>query len=341
MLELLTAFILTFVLVLVALQLFPKIGLMDRPLKYGLTRAPIPYYGGVAMFIALIVCVAFFVPLTKSLVGVLCGLSFIVVMSFLDDYFSLPPLLRLAGQGIAACIVIGFGIGIRSFTNPFGGMILLDQFHVSLFGSQILVLGAIFTVLWIVFVINSMNFFDGVPGLLSGVSCLAFAVLALLSLRTGQVIDQTQLVSLSLILVGITSAFLIFDFPAPKILMGDTGSMFLGFLLAVSAIFSGGKVATVLIVLGFPLLDALWTVLRRLLRRQSPFRGDMDHLHHRMLRAGYSQRQVVLVMYTASASFGLMALYLTSFQKMIAVGAIVFSMLLLSILLFFRQRQKA
>src|SRR3989338_4842128 len=232
----LTGFVLTFVLVLVALWLFPKLKLMDRPERYGLSRAAIPYYGGLAMFSAFVICVGLFIPLTRPFLGVLVGLSVIVAMSFADDRWMVPPRFRLMGQVVAGLIVVASGVGIRSLTNPFGGVLVLDQIRFSFFGTEILLLGGLFTILWIVFVINSMNFFDGVPGLLSGVSCLAFLVLALLSLRAGQVIDQTQLVYVSLVLAGITAAFLVFDFPSPKILMGDTGSMFLGFLLAVSAI---------------------------------------------------------------------------------------------------------
>ncbi len=334
-----TGFVLTFVLVLAALQFFPKLKLMDRPERYGLTRAAIPYYGGVTMFIVFLICVFLFIPLTKPFIGVLTALILIVGMSFADDRWMLPAKFRLVGQVLAALVVVVSGVGIRSLTSPFGGVVLLDQIQFSFFGSEILLLGAIFTILWIVFVVNSMNFFDGVPGLLSGVSCLAFFVLCLLSLRAGQVIDQTQLIYMSAILAGVTGAFLIFDFPTPKILMGDTGSMFLGFLLAVSAIFSGGKVATVLIVLGFPLLDALWSIMRRVLSGQSPFKGDLNHLHHKLLRSGYNERQVVFIMYSVSAFFGGLTLFLTSFQKMIAVGAIVFAMILLSILLFFRRRR--
>lgn len=334
-----TGFIFTFVLVLVALKFFPKWGLMDRPERYGLTRAAIPYYGGIAMFLAFFVGVMFFVSLSRPLIGVLVAVGFIVAMSFADDRFQLSPKFRLAGQVIAALIVVASGIGVRSFTNPFGGVVPLDQIKFEFFGSEILLFGALFTVLWIVFVVNSMNFFDGVPGLLSGVSCLAFFVLALLSLRAGHVIDQTQLTYLSVILVGVTAAFLIFDFPQPKILMGDTGSMFLGFLLAVAAIFSGGKVATVLIVLGFPLLDALWSILRRVLSGRSPFKGDLNHLHHKLLQAGYSERQVILILYGVAAFFGGLALFLTAFQKMIAIGAIVIAMILLGILLFYRRKR--
>ncbi|MFA7278079.1 MAG: MraY family glycosyltransferase [Candidatus Gracilibacteria bacterium] len=336
-----TAFVFTFVLVLVALWLFPKIGFMDRPHKYGLTRESIPYYGGLTMIVAFFASVFLFVPVTKQLIGVLVGLTIIIIVSFLDDRFQVKPIIRLAVQAISAVIVSLFGVGVRSITNPLGGVLALDALHFNFFGHEVLIISLLFTIFWVVLVVNSMNFFDGVPGLLSGISCIAAIVLFLLSLRTGHVIDQNQLIFLSIIVAGISGAFVFFDFPTPKILMGDTGSMFLGFLLAVSAIFAGGKIATALIVLGIPLLDAIWSAVRRILKGKSPFVGDMDHLHHRLLRAGFSQRQVILLMYVISASFGVMALFLSSYQKMLATFAIIFTMILLSILLFWRMRRGA
>jgi len=333
-----SGFTLTFLFVLLALIIFPKIGLMDRPSRYGLTRSSIPYYGGLAMFFAFAVCILFFVPFSKELIGLLVTLVLIVAMSFLDDLFQIRPLYRLVGQVLVSVGVVISGIGIRSISNPFGQAFLLDQWSFRILGTEILVLGALFTIAWIVFVVNSMNFFDGVPGLLSGVSFFAFLLLFLLSLRGSHLIDQTQLMYLSSILAGICLAFAIFDFPVPKILMGDTGSMFLGFLLAISAIFSGGKVATVTIVLGFPLFDALWSIVRRLSRGQSPFQGDMNHLHHKLLKTGVSERKVVVFIYAVSVFFGYITLFLDTFQKMLAIGAILFTMLFLGILLFFRQK---
>lgn len=335
-----TAFVCTFVLVLIALWLFPKIRLMDRPHRYGLARHPIPYYGGLTMYLAFIVSVVFFVPFTPQLLGVLLGLTLIVGVSFLDDMFQVRPVIRLVVQSFAAVIISIFGVGVRSLTNPLGGILVLDQWKISFFGHEVFILALIFTIFWVVFVVNSMNFFDGVPGLLSGISFIAALVLFLLSLRVGHVVDQQQLIFLSIILAGICGAFVLFDFPTPKILMGDTGSMFLGFLLAVSAIFAGGKVATVLIVLGIPLLDAVWSIARRLLAGKSPFSGDLNHLHHRLLRAGLSQRKVLLIMYGVSALFGFITLFLSSYQKMLALGAILFAMLMLSLLLFWRMRRR-
>ncbi len=334
-----TAFVFTFVLILIALWLFPKIGFMDRPHRYGLHRDPIPYYGGLTMVVAFFLSAFLFIPVTRELIGVLVGLGIIVIVSFLDDRFQIKPIIRLAVQTLSAVIVSLFGVGIRSITNPLGGVLALDSFRFNLFGHEILIIGLLFTIFWVVLVVNSMNFFDGVPGLLSGISCIAAIVLFLLSLRVGHVIDQNQLIFLSIIVAGVSGAFVFFDFPTPKILMGDTGSMFLGFLLAVSAIFAGGKIATALIVLGIPLFDAIWSAVRRILKGKSPFVGDMDHLHHRLLRAGFSQRQVILLMYVISASFGIVALFLSSYQKMLATFAIIFTMILLSILLFWRMRR--
>lgn len=333
-----TAFTLTAIFTLVALWLFPRLRLMDRPKHYGLTRDPIPYYGGIALIAAFLVSIAFFVPSSRTFTGVLVALGLIVVVSFFDDMFQIRPSIRLAVQVLSALIISFFGVGIRSITNPFGGMFVFDGVQFTIFGQTLLLMSILFTVAWIVFVMNSMNFFDGVPGLLSGVSSIGFLVIFLLSLRTGHVIDQTQLIYLSVILFSICLAYVLFDFPSPMILMGDTGSMFLGFLLAVLAIFSGGKVATLLIVLGIPLFDAVWSIIRRLFKRQSPFRGDLHHLHHQLLRAGFSERRVLLVMYSLSAFFGFSALFLQSYEKMLATFAIIFTMILSSLLLFWHTR---
>ncbi len=335
----LTAFMLTTIFALIALWLFPRIKLMDRPKRYGLTRDPIPYYGGIALILAFLISVAFFVPSSRPLTGVLIALALIVVVSFLDDMFQIRPAIRLAVQVLAALIISFFGVGIRSITNPFGGMFVFDGIQFTIFGQTLLLISVLFTVAWIVFVMNSMNFFDGVPGLLSGVSSIAFFVIFLLSLRAGHLIDQTQLIYLSMILFGICLAFVLFDVPSPTMLMGDTGSMFLGFLLAVLAIFSGGKVATLLIVLGVPLFDAVWSTLRRIIKGQSPFRGDLHHLHHRLLAAGLSERRVLFILYSVSGLFGFAALFLQSFEKMLAIGAILFTMILVSLLLFWRTRR--
>jgi UDP-GlcNAc:undecaprenyl-phosphate GlcNAc-1-phosphate transferase len=158
-----------------------------------------------------------------------------------------------------------------------------------------------------------------------------------LAIRPGfHVIDQTSLA----IIIGITTAsafvFWLFDFHPPKLLMGDAGSTLLGFLLAVFAVFAGGKIATAFIVMGFPIFDVLLTVTRRIIQKKSPLKGDYQHLHHDLLRAGLSERKTVLVIYALSAMFGLTALYLDSYKKLIAIVIIFTIMAILKVWLIQR-----
>ncbi|MEK7545393.1 MAG: MraY family glycosyltransferase [Patescibacteria group bacterium] len=320
------SFLLTLALTFGATKFFPKWGLLDRPARYGLSRAPIPYYGGLAIFLGFLISVLVFVRIDSAFLSVLVSLSLLMIVSFLDDLFFLPAIFRLFVQVLAGVILVAGGIGIHSITNPFGAAFLLDTVQFSLFGHVIFLWSALFTVFWIVLFINSMNFLDGVPGLVSGVSFLASLTIFFLSIRSGQTVDQTITSVTSLILAASALAFFIFDFPKPKILMGDSGSVILGFLIAVLAIFSGGKIATAFLVMGFPLLDALFTIIRRLVKKQSPFRGDLGHLHHRFLKAGFSERKTVLIICLIAAIFGSVSVFLGTQQKMIALFVLLFIM---------------
>ena len=131
--------------------------------------------------------------------------------------------------------------------------------------------------------VNAFNWVDGVPGMASSIAFVSSLILFLLSIRPGfHYLDQTLAITLSIIIMALSIGFLVFDFPKPRMIMGDTGSMFLGFLLAVTALISGGKIATTILVLGFPILDFAWVILRRIRKGQSPFKGDLMHFHHRL-----------------------------------------------------------
>lgn len=322
----LVSFVLGFGFTILCVKFFPRLGLLDKPQNYGLSRSPIPYYGGVAIFLAFLVCVFLFVDVSWSVLGFLIALFVIAVTGFFDDMFRLNPILRLGIQVCAALFLVFFGVGILSIANPFGGVIDLNVWKV--FGVPIL--GAVFTVVWIVVITNTVNFFDGVPGLSSGTTFIAAMTLFFLSIRPDINYDlrsQGVVAALALIIAMISLAFLIFDFPRPRILMGDTGSTFLGFLLATLAIFSGGKVATAFLVLGIPILDTVWVVLRRVFEGEKPWQGDMRHLHHRLLEFGLSERVVLGILYGFSMIFGIAAvLCSTSLQKFyvfIALGVMM------------------
>lgn len=343
------SFFATVLLTLAALKFFPVFGLMDRPHKYGLKRAPIPYYGGLVLVTVFFLAVFFFVPLDSHVLALMFGTVLIASVSFADDLFNLSPYFRLGVQIIAAFVLVLGGIGIHSISNPFGSPLILDAqtFTYDLGGGvvgSISVLVALFTILWVVGIVNTMNFLDGLNGLPSGVSAIAALTIFFLSIRPGIHFDassQVPVAMLSIILFASAAAFAIFDFYPAKILMGDTGSMFLGFVLATLAIFSGGKVTTAFLVLGFPILDAVWVIVRRIVQGGSPFKGDLKHLHHRLISMGMSPRKAVLLMYAVSAVFGFMAVFLDTSQKVFAIALLVLAMIVVGSYAVYLGKDKA
>lgn len=333
------ALILTVILSLLALKIFPRLGLMDRPQKYGLNRAPIPYYGGLVIYVAFLVSVFAFVPLERHVVGLLCGATLIVAVGFLDDLFSLNPFIRLFAQGVAALMLAFFGIGILSINLPFLGVLDLNHWIVD----GVPLLAVLFTVFWVMMIVNAMNFVDGVSGINSGVSFVAGITMFFLSINPllhEDLASQHGVALISLILAMVSLGFLLFDFPRARILMGDTGSTFLGFLIATLAIFSGGKVATAFLVIGLPILDMIWVVGRRILSGQKFWKGDLKHLHHRLMGRGFSERKVVLFYLSVTAIFGFSAVHLVSSQqKFFVMIALVLMMLLLAFFLIYLPRR--
>lgn len=310
-----------------AVRYFPRLGLLDNPRKYGLTRAPIPYFGGVAVFLAFLLGVLFFAPLTREVVALLAGATLLAAVAFWDDARGLPPLPRLLAQMTAAGLLIAGGVGVTHFSSPFGGVwnLAAIDWSVPLFGEHHLhLLADLFTVFWVVLFVNALNWFDGVPALSSGVATVAALTLLGLSLRPDyHFFDQTATATVAAVLAGAAAGFTVFNFPPPRILLGDTGSMLFGFVLAALAVFSGGKVATAALVLGLPLLDAVFVILRRILSGRSPLAGDLSHLHHRLLAAGLSPRGVLGVIYLACGLFGAAALWLPNAAWKAAVFALL------------------
>jgi UDP-GlcNAc:undecaprenyl-phosphate GlcNAc-1-phosphate transferase len=344
----LVAFFLSLALSFLALFLFPKIGFVDRPHLYGLTRAPIPYYGGLVLFATFLVSVLIFLPLTPSLIGLLIGSFLIVLVGFFDDLFDIRPKLRLIVQFIAALVLVFSGVGILSINIPWFGSLDLDYpnwgFTILGLATSVGLLGSLFTVFWIMTIVNTMNFLDGISGLTSGITFIASMTLFFLSIHPGIhafPASQVTVASLALILAVASLAFWFFDFSPPRILMGDTGSTFLGFVLATLAIFSGGKVATAFLVLGIPILDMVWVVLRRIFEGKKFWVGDMKHLHHRLMDLGLSKRLILFVYYLISIIFGIFAiLFVSSEQKLFMLIALVVLMTLLAIALVFIPSKK-
>ena len=344
-----SAFVLTFLSVLIALKVFPKLGLTDRPKKYGLLRKPVPYPGGILLYAVFLALALIFFEPTIKLIGLLLGGGILVVVSFIDDRVELSAWIRLLAQILVALIMVAVGIGIETITNPFGGYIPLNEIKLTLsWGSleyTLILFSAIFTIAWIVLIVNAMNWLDGIPGLVSGITVLASLTLFFLSIS--EIVSQPEIATMAIIVAMIAFAFWIFDFHPPKILLGDSGSMFFGLLVAVMAIFSGGKIATAFLFLGFVILDALYVVVHRLFKKRAPWKGgEWDkyrkavHLHHRMLEYGLSERQVLIIIYILSAIFGISALFLGTRGKFWAIVILFIASFILGLVLRAKRKTK-
>lgn len=320
-----------------------KYGIVDKPTEdRKIHREPVAYLGGVAIFVAFLVGVLLNVSPSRQLIALLLGCFVLVIVGVIDDIRGLSPWIKLGWQFVAAGIALSGGIGITSITNPFGGVfdltygrfgldILGLHFHISPIANAI-------SILWMVGLANTINFLDGLDGLAGGVSGIAAVIMFLLSISAR--VNQPGVAMLAIILAGAIFGWLPFNFNPAKIFMGDSGAYFLGLVLAMLAIYSGAKLATATLVLGFPIVDAIWAATRRLARRKSPFRADRGHFHHLLLDLGFSQRQAVLTLYAVAALFGSLALQIGSFAKLIALIALIgFMALAIALMLFISWRR--
>lgn len=333
----LLAFLACLSLHMTALRIFPKLGLLDFPERYGYARARLPYPTGIVCVVTFIVFFAFLQPWNMQNTGLLAGVGVLGAMSFYDDRRRLPAVSRLAVQVLIAILLFITGTRIYSLTNPLSdvgidAILKLDSFvfDMPFFGS-LPVLSGLFTIAWIILTVNALNWFDGIPGQVNVLSVIGFATIGCLSLSDR--VNQPALALIAFILAGIAAAALFFDFPPAKVVSGDSGAMFFGFMLGVLTIYAGGKVATGFLVFGVPLLDLVIVVVRRLLKGTSPLKGNAvdEHLHHRLLRKGWSPRSIILLMLCIGGVFGVTALFLSTTQKFLAGGLLFLCMLLLSV----------
>ncbi len=320
-----------------ALVIFPRIGLLDFPQRYGLRRPPIPYPTGVIAVLLFCVFLAVLRPLSPENTALLAAILLLGTFCFLDDRLQLSPFLRLCIHLAVALLLFLYGVRIYTLTNPLAGIvggpiIPLDRmtFPLGTFG-PIPFWSGVFTLLWLGLTINALNWFDGIPGQVSTISTISFITIGFLSLSSR--VNQPSLALLAFVLAAIALGGLCFDFPPARLLMGDTGAMFFGLMIGVLTIFSGGKVATAFLVLGVPLIDLFFVIVRRVAKGKSPARGSSqgEHLHHRLLQKGWAPRQIILLTALLGATFGAAALFMDTFQKFITAVVLFFVMLGLSI----------
>lgn len=296
-----------------AVRVFPKWKLLDFPERYHLKRDRLPYPGGLVI-LALAVLFFIFRSELHFLWAALLGLG---IVSFMDDRTPLPIWIRGIVHIAVAAFVFSQGVAIEFIGNPFVSGTSFDL-------TSIPFLSFVLTLLWIVVIQNAMNWFDGVKGLSVGVSGIGFLVLGIFGLVRQEVAWEAGLpefLETSFYLAGICVGAFLF-FLRGKIILGDTGSQILGFLLAVLSIFAGTKIATTLLVLGLPILDSVFVVFRRMLiDRKSPFSGDRKHLHHNLARRIGEPRTALLLVFL-SAILGGIGVFLTGIDKIIALGIV-------------------
>ena len=318
-LALIIALLASFLLTPYIKQLAVKIGAVDKPDKRKVHTQVMPRLGGLAIYLATMLAIVCSMPITRDLLGILLGGTWIVIVGVLDDKYSLPARVKLAGQVIAAVILVAFDVKIEWLNNPFGGYFYLEYLSIP------------FTVFWVISFINVVNLIDGLDGLAAGVSGIASITVILVAVHQG----YFPVATLTAALAGGIIGFIHYNFNSATIFMGDTGSMFIGYMLAAISIFGAVKSAASIallvpaIALGLPIMDTAFAILRRYSNGRPIFQPDKGHLHHRLLAMGLSQRQAVLLMYGISIVLCLAAFVLA--EANVYVAAVVIVLILVGI----------
>ncbi len=309
MLDFLQGFILATVisaiLTPIAIKLAPKIGAMDVPKDTRrMHNHPIPRFGGLGIYIAMLVSILICVPRTEGSLGAvqvrgfLAGATIIVIVGLIDDLKGLKPVQKLIGQIIAALVPCYFSVRVFAISNIFNGSYIEFPGIVSI----------ILTVLWVVGITNTINLIDGLDGLAAGVSIISCFAVAYTSFIAG----RPETCALVLAIAGAALGFLFYNFHPAKIFMGDTGSMLLGYCLAtMSLIGVSSTKGTVLfvsfipiIILALPIFDTSFAIVRRVANHRPIMKADKGHLHHRIMALGIGQRRAVIALYCISAIMG-------------------------------------
>lgn len=316
----LLAFITAFVITPYTIRFAKKVGAVDYPNDRRINKKPMPRLGGLAVIAGFMVSAIYLIitmsiekkvnfaeeGLNRKLIGCLLGAIILGITCYIDDVKDIKPLVKLAGQVIAAIVVVSSGVLIDNFTIPFKeNSVMLNE-----------VFSFILTVGWIVGITNAINLIDGLDGLSSGItliSCISLLIIFAL--------NESPLIAIILItaLAGAIVGFLPYNFNPAKTFIGDVGSNFMGFAIAVISILGVAKTYTAIviiapiIVLALPIFDTLWAIVRRIVKTKSikgVFKADKGHLHHRLMAKGYTQKQAVLILYGITATLGMVAIIL-------------------------------
>lgn len=313
-LPIILAFLITVISTPLSIRLIKKFGVLDDPRTHKhpaiIHKKPVPRGGGIPLFLGVLISSLIFLPMVKITIGFLIAAFIALLIGILDDKLDLSPYFRFAMNIIAAVIVVAAGATVPFITNPLGGILYFNELPF---------LSEIVAIVWIVWAMNMLNWSKGVDGQMPGIVAISAIVIGILSLRFGA-IDENSLVAakLSFIIAGASLGFLIYNFYPAKIFPGYSAtSIYL--LLAVVSILSSAKLATAILVMGVPMVDGIFTVIRRIISGKSPFWHDKKHLHHLLLSLGLSQRAIALSYWIFSAILGALALILSSRGKLFAI----------------------
>lgn len=276
-------------------------GAVDEPGGRKVHKVPVPCWGGLGIFLGFAAAALLVMPHGRALSGLLAGGLVILLVGMIDDWCGISPWAKLAGQIFAAVILVAYGIRVDFVTNPLGGMIYLGYFSIPV------------TILWVVAITNALNLVDGLDGLAAGIAAISAGTVAVVSFGQGEPLVATC----ALLLAAASLGFLPHNFHPAKVFMGDTGAMFLGFMLASLAAIGLTKSATAfslilpILILGIPIFDMVFAIVRRVLMHRHIFAADRGHLHHRLLDLGLTHRQSVLIIYGVNILLGGSAILLT------------------------------
>lgn len=310
-------------------------GIVDEPDGHRkIHTEPIPLLGGLVPYLVIAIGIITALLLTDRLtsgaitpshyIGFLCGGAVLMIGGWLDDVYRLPPRVTILFPMLAAGLAIAGGIEVTKLTNPFGGVLLLSAWQ-----SGLLVFG------WLMVVMYVTKLLDGLDGLDTSVVSVGTLAIILLSLSTAYF--QPDVALFGSIGIGALLGFLVWNWSPARIFLGEGGSTFLGYYLGVLAVISGGKLATALLVLGIPLLDLFFVIIRRARRgAHAIVEADRGHLHHQLLDRGWSQPRIVLFYLFFALVFGVGALFLQSGQKAL-VFLILFAVMLFCVVLLSRK----
>ncbi|RAK19908.1 UDP-GlcNAc:undecaprenyl-phosphate GlcNAc-1-phosphate transferase [Anoxybacillus vitaminiphilus] len=319
---LLLCFVLSVIFTPFVKKLAFAIGATDRPNQRKVHQKIMPRLGGLAIYLSFIIGYFVLRPENENSFFILLGSLIIIAVGVLDDVYELPAKVKFLGQLAAAFIVVVLaGVQVTFINLPFGGQLEFGFLSIPI------------SILWIVGITNAINLIDGLDGLAAGVSSIALITISGMALSKGDMF----VASLGLIILGSTLGFLIYNFHPAKIFMGDTGALFLGYMISVLSLLGFKNVTFIsfivpVLILGVPISDTFFAIIRRIAKKQPLSAPDKSHLHHCLLRLGYSHRQTVLIIYGMSAAFGLIAVILSQAAMWVSMIILVVVLLILELI---------